>query len=104
MPEKSDLSPRGLGIGAAIVVTGILASLGAAALIAAHVAAPATGPSRGVPPKISGPALQTAPQQDLAAFRREKQARLESYGRIDERHMHIPIERAMRILARRNGR
>jgi hypothetical protein len=104
MPEKSDISTRGLGIGAAIVLGGILASAGAAALISARVGAPATGPSRGEPPAIAGPRLQTAPEQDIRAYTREKRARLESYGRVDETHRHIPIERAMRILSKERER
>jgi hypothetical protein len=100
MPERSDISPRGLAVGAAIVVAGIAASIGIAALIASLVAAPATGPSGGEPPKIEGARLQTSPHQDLEAFQREKLQRLSSYGRVDEGHMHIPIERAMRILAK----
>ena len=100
MPERSDISPRGLAAGAAIVLTGIAASIGIAALIASRVPAPATGPSEGEPPKIEGARLQTSPHQDLRAFNREKHRRLSSYGRVDEGHLHIPIERAMRILAK----
>ena len=100
MPERTDVSPKGIGIGIGIILIGIAVSFGAAAWITALSSSPATGPSRGTPPHISGPALDTAPAQDLASFRREKQARLASYGRVDADHMHIPIERAMRILAR----
>ena len=100
MPEKNDISPRGLAIGAAIVLAGIAASIGFSAVIASRVAAPVTGPSRGAPPKIEGPRLQTSAREDLKAFNREKRARLSSYGRVDEGHVHIPIERAMRILAK----
>ncbi len=100
MPEQSDVSPRGLAVGAAIIGTGIVASLGFAAWITWQVAAPATGPSQGTPEKIEGPRLQTSPQKDLKAFEREKRQRLSSYGRVDEGHLHIPIERAMRILAK----
>lgn len=100
MPERSDISPRGLGIGAAIIVTGIALSIGAAAVLAWLVAAPATGPSRGEPPPVEGPRLQSSAHQDLQAFLREKKARLSSFGRVDEQHVHIPIERAMQILAK----
>lgn len=100
MPERTDISPRGLAIGAAIIVAGIAASLGAAALIVARVPADATGASAGEPPKIEGARLQTDAPHDLAALRREKEARLASFGRVDEEHVHIPIERAMRILAK----
>ena len=100
MPEQSDVSPRGLAVGAAIVLGGVVASIGFSALLASRVTAPATGPSRGEPPKIEGPRLQTSPHEDLKAFEREKRERLSSYGRVDEGHMHIPIERAMGILAK----
>ena len=100
MPERTDISPRGLAIGAAIIVAGIAASLAASALITARVPAPATGASAGEPPRIEGARLQTEPPRDLAALRREKSARLASYGRVDDEHLHIPIERAMRILAK----
>ena len=101
MPERSDISVRGLAIGAAIVFGGIAASLAVAAFITARVPAPATGPSRGKPVKTECATLQTAPPQDFAAFAREKQARLASYGTVDAEHAHIPIEEAMRILAQR---
>lgn len=100
MPEKTDISPRGLAVGVAIVLAGIAASVGAAALIAWRVAAPATGASGGEPPKIEGARLQTSAHEDLTAFNREKNARLASFGRVDDEHVHIPIERAMQILAK----
>ena len=93
MPEPSDISLRGLAVGAAIIVAGIALSLGSAALLATHV-------GKIEKPKIEGPALQTSPPQDLASFTREKNARLAASGRVDDQHVHIPIERAMRILAR----
>jgi hypothetical protein len=100
VPEPSDISPRGLAVGAAIIVGGIALSLTAAALITARVPAPATGPGAGEAPKVEGPALQTAARNELASYMREKNERLASYGRIDERHVHIPIERAMHVLAK----
>ena len=100
MPERSDISLRGIAIGVAIIVAGIAVSVLAASWLVRHVDAPGTGPSRGEPPKIEGPRLQTAAPQDLQAFLREKNERLSSTGRVDDRHVHIPIDRAMRILAR----
>ena len=44
--------------------------------------------------------LQTAAPQDLQAFLREKNERLSSTGRVDDQHVHIPIDRAMRMLAK----
>lgn len=100
MPEKSDISLRGLLAGAVIIVGGIAVSLGAAALITARVAAPATGASSGEPPRIAGAPLQTAARQDLRSFLREKNERLHGSGRVDDQHVHIPIERAMQMLAK----
>jgi hypothetical protein len=100
VPERSDISVRGVAIGVAIIAAGIVISLGGAMLIARQVDAPATGPSRGQPPQIEGPRLQTAAHQDLQAFLREKNERLSSTGRVDDTHVHIPIEQAMRILAK----
>lgn len=87
-----DVSLRGLAVGAAIIFIGILASLGIARLFVRPVEIKA--PSR--------PMLQTAPQQDLAAFRHEKNARLHGRGPIegDPTHVHIPIDEAMRRLAK----
>jgi hypothetical protein len=72
--------------------------------VASHVAAPASGPSGGEPPRIEGARLQTDARDDLASLRREKKQRLETYGRVDADHMHIPIERAMQILAKERRR
>ena len=96
MPERSDISLRALAAGAAIIVAGIALSIGAAALLATHVAYVEK-------PQIEGAALQTAAPQDLASFTREKNARLAGSGRVDDQHVHIPIERAMRILAERRS-
>jgi hypothetical protein len=98
--RQGDISLTGLLIGAAIVLSGIVLSLLASALITFNVKAPATGASRGAPPEVEGAPLQTAPPQDLKAYLREKNGRLASFGRVDAQHVHIPIERAMRILAK----
>ena len=101
MPEKNDVSVRGLFAGAAIVFGGIVLSVLAAALITAYVPAEATGASAGPAPKVEGPALQTDAREDLASFMREKNERLTSRGPIegDASHVHIPIDEAMRRLA-----
>lgn len=99
--QSSDISLRGLAAGVGIVFAGIALSVVAAALITAHVPAAATGASAGEAPQVEGPALQTAARQDLAGFLRDKNARLQSRGRIegDPSHVHIPIDEAMRRLA-----
>jgi hypothetical protein len=100
VPERRDISLRGIAVGIAIIVIGIGLSIAAAWLIARHVDAPLTGPSQGQAPKVEGPRLQTSAREDLQAFLREKNERLSSSGRVDDAHVHIPIEQAMRILAK----
>jgi hypothetical protein len=92
VPDQSDISLRGIAVGAAIILGGIAFSLGAARLFVRPVEV--TAPQR--------PLLRTAPREDLAAFMREKNARLHSRGPIegDPRHVHIPIEEAMRRLSK----
>ena len=50
---------------------------------------------------VPGPALQSAPQPDLAAYRAEKAQRLHGRGWVDAQRgiVHIPIEEAMALLA-----
>jgi hypothetical protein len=57
---------------------------------------------RRLPP---GPNLQTTPEKDLAAVRAAEETRLHSYGWIDQSQgvAHIPIERAIDILAERGA-
>jgi len=52
-----------------------------------------------------GPNLQTTPEKDLATMRADEEARLRSYGWIDQGQgiVHIPIERAIEILAERGA-
>ena len=91
MPERSDISLRGLAIGVVIVVGAILAALGVSWFISGQVDVP-------------GP--QTAPAQDLASFLREKNERLQTGGPIEGQpnRVRIPIEQAMRIVAERSRR
>jgi hypothetical protein len=73
----------------------------------AHRRDPAPSPlaeanQRRLPP---GPNLQTVPEKDLAAMRAAEEARLHGYGWVDESQgiAHIPIERAIEILAQRGA-
>lgn len=52
------------------------------------------------------PALQSAPQPDLAAYRAQQQGRLHGAGWVDRRAgiVHIPIEDAMALLAARGAK
>lgn len=51
------------------------------------------------------PNLQTSPEMDLSTMRAAEDARLHSYGWVDQSQgiAHIPIERAMEILAQRSA-
>jgi len=55
---------------------------------------------RRLPPE---PRLQTTPELDLQAYRREERRRAASWGWIDEKTgvVHIPVERALEIVAAR---
>jgi hypothetical protein len=57
-------------------------------------------------PHVAGPPPQPAPQRDLADYRRDKSAWLNEYGWVDRagRVVHVPIDRAMSLIAQRNGR
>jgi len=91
MHEASDLSLRGLAVGAAIIAAGIAAAI----VIPAFLAEPR--------PAVDGKGmtLQTAPAVDFSSYEKEKADRLNSRGPIegDPSHVHIPIEQAMRMLA-----
>lgn len=92
MREPSDIRLGGIVIGALIIVTGIGASLGLAWLLFPGEAARA--------PQARPALLQTVPHRELERFRREKYERLHGGGPVEDAgRVHIPIERAMQILA-----
>ena len=91
-----------LGGGAVVGMVGV-AALAAWGLIAAfggnvRDAVP-------VRPAVPNPALESHPLQDFAAYRRLEERRLTGYGWIDREkaEVHIPIELAMRFLARQHA-
>ncbi|MEA3212566.1 MAG: hypothetical protein QOE70_5623 [Chthoniobacter sp.] len=65
-----------------------------------HADATAMAAPRVEPPP---PRLQTDPVADLATFRAAEEARLHTYGWIDRNAglIHVPIERAMDLIAER---
>ena len=95
MPESRDVSLRAVFAGMSIIAAGIGFSLGLSWWLA-----------RSVPSDTAAPMERLAPPQELAVYLQEKHARLASYGPAEGEpgHFHIPIERAMQILARRNAR
>jgi hypothetical protein len=56
-----------------------------------------------IPP---GPRLQPTPPRDMAELRRRDNEALTTYGWVDREHgvAHIPVDRAIDILAERGGR
>jgi hypothetical protein len=98
--ERSDASVAAIGaLALAIFVFLLVASLAVTAIYSRG----GTDVSRALAVKPPAPALQTAPATDLAKFRAAEEARLHSYFWVDRAHgiAHIPIEQAMRELARR---
>ncbi len=99
--EGRDAHVRGV-IAAALGIAVMVALAAGAAWILVRLSGgnpPAARPA----PVPDGASLQTAPAADLAAFRREKAERLDGYGWVDHSagRVHIPIERAMAIVAAR---
>jgi hypothetical protein len=97
MAEPHPIHLRGLGVGVGVIVAGI-----ALAVVVPHfLPKPETGhdfPPDGNSGSVRG--FTTAPQAERAAFEREKQARLTSYGYdVRSGEGHMPIERAMQIIA-----
>jgi hypothetical protein len=102
VPEH-DLQLRGVFAGGAIVLAGIAVSVALAWLLVSRLGIDPAGPNGQRPAPIRGAVLQTTPQRTLAELRRAKTERLESRGPIagEPGRVHIPIEQAMQILARR---
>jgi hypothetical protein len=99
--EPGDLHPRAVLLAiAAIVVMVLIVALVAALLSRSLGSARALPPNTPPPP---APSLSSSPEPDITTFEREKRARLESYGWVDRDHgvAHVPIERAMEMLAAR---
>ena len=104
MPDQVNL----LGICAgALFIVGAIAVAFAASFFVLHIghgaAPPRDAMHLGKPPPIAGPtALQPFPLADIDALRGDKRRVLESYGWLDRDRgiAHIPIERAMALMAR----
>lgn len=107
--ERSDLSPRTISyfaVGlAALVIVVLVISYGALLWLRHSAGRRAEPPS---PLSITreptpGPQLSVEPGRAMKAMRQEEEARLKSYGWIDQEKgiVHIPIERAMEILVKK---
>jgi hypothetical protein len=106
--ELSDASTRGVWLFAiGMVVTLALTFLGVAALLGwfsdhpqSTVLASRTSGQGTAPP---GPVLQSSPREDLITYQQGEHHLLDSYGWTDpsKTSPHIPITRAMELLAQR---
>ena len=97
-----DIHARTIARTAAVIVAAIAACV-AAVFALLHLWDVPGGASRAQPPhrmQAGGPALQAAPQPDLAQYRAEKQRQLTTSGWVDRQHgiVHIPIDAAMDLL------
>ncbi|NLR97262.1 hypothetical protein HGP17_10505 [Rhizobium sp. P38BS-XIX] len=102
--EASDVSIRvillaGVGLFAGIGLS-ILIAFGILSLVK-PVPQPPSRPFRAQP--LGGPRLEVSPLADRARLQAQAQGRLEGYGWTDKANQiaHIPIDRAMAILATR---
>jgi hypothetical protein len=110
--ERRDISPATvLRWGAGIFVLLILAALAMWFLLgrydrelAEESPAPSPLASYG-PQEPPEPRLQVDPAADIARLRATEQTQLDGYGWVDRQggSVHIPIERAMQLLAERRG-
>jgi hypothetical protein len=109
MHEQRDVSVRVVTwFAVGLVVSAIIIHLALAGLykLFEHQHPSPDAPSRiALHPQNRAPApqLQTAPQTDLRNYEHEENAKLNSYGWIDKQAgiIHIPIERAMDLIAQR---
>jgi hypothetical protein len=105
--ERSDLSPKRISLFAVglavLIIVALLVCYGLMLWLLRSEARRAEPPSRFAvtPAPMAGPQLAIEPGRALKAMRHQEQSRLTSYGWIDQEKgtVHIPIERAMEILA-----
>lgn len=93
----------GLLLVSMVLMRGLLGTLGREEAAASAKASPLVGYGPQTPPE---PRLQTDPAGDIRTLRAAEQARLDRYGWVDQAAgtVHVPIERAMDLLAARRGR
>jgi len=102
--ESQDLNIRGVLVSwfaiVGMVVISILIAFGLTALLGEHRTAD-TSVAIG---QFPTPRVESHPQQQLAEYQHEQQAKAEGYRWIDRKSgvVHIPIDRAMQVLAGRH--
>ena len=105
--ELSDLSPKGISLFAvallALMIVTLLACYGMLIWFGRGAAryAAAPSPMAAAPEPALGPRLEVEPGRALKAMREREEKQLHSYGWLDQEEgiVHIPIERAMELLA-----
>jgi len=103
--EPSVVRVGAVATGVAAMVGAMLLALAAAAVLSSGVPSPRGSPGNAERPSIAGAVQRTAPPLELAAFRREKRARLEGRGVDPDTHeAFIPIEEAMKGLVADSAR
>ncbi|NML43966.1 hypothetical protein HHL11_09415 [Ramlibacter sp. G-1-2-2] len=104
MPKR-ELHVKAVALSGGAIALSVLLAVGAVFLLLRHWRLPPSGADWPTPPTVSGPALQSAPQLDLVAYRAEKQAWLDGAGWVDPGQgiAHIPIADAMDLLVQRSA-
>lgn len=98
--EASDVDFTAIGVGAGVIAAGIALAVGLPWIVIGTTHLAVTAPNNARLPTLRAPRQLTASASDLEKLRREKLQRLESAG-FDAASGagHIPIERAMQLLA-----
>lgn len=101
--HRADIDLRRLGLTAAGLCLLVLAAIAAVLLLLGHWRTPAGGPPADPAQVLAVPAprLQSAPQDELAAYRAAQQKKLDSAGWVDRQAgtVHIPIADALELVA-----
>ncbi len=102
---RADVHARAIAWGGAAIVLAVAVAVLAVFALLRHWDMPA-GTDRArlpYPSAFAGPALQSAPQVELARYRAEKRALLESSAWVDAAHgvVRIPIASAIEVMVER---
>lgn len=101
----SKVSLRAVIAGVAVMASGIAVAIVLATIVSARVPSPRAAPNNAERPEIAGAVQRTDPASEREALVAAQRQRLASSGVDPHTHKrYIPIEEAMRILAREEGR
>ena len=103
--ETRDADVRWIAISGALVVFTTVVTMALLAVTYRYFAnrGPQAAPAPERVEAFPAPRLETAPREDLAAFRAREDAELHSYGWIDRQAgvVRVPVERAMDLIVER---